>query len=203
MGDGIREGLKSLSELVNRSGTKAFSLGLIEVALYKMKNGSLLMQPRVLAQTEVLTRQITVVKVEGGGDVTTREDDSGSDDSERETNGGGKDHLKAWWQPILAMKFDDPEQEPSKWVGTNNVILNTPFPGIHIKAWASTKSNDMGVAVAGTRTENVEAISEFIQRDKRFLREQLPENTRIDSSGGWPIYLHNNEEVASPNAILG
>ena len=45
MGDGIREGLKSLTELVNRSGTKAFSLGLIEVALYKMKNGSLLMQP--------------------------------------------------------------------------------------------------------------------------------------------------------------
>ena len=96
------------------------------------------------------------------------------------------------------MKFDDPEQEPPKWVGTNNVILNTPFPGIHIKAWASTKSNDMGVAVAGTRTENVEAISEFIQRDKRFLREQLPENTRIDSSEGWPIYLHNNEESSEP-----
>jgi len=30
-GDGIREGMQSLTELVNRSATKAFSFGLIEV----------------------------------------------------------------------------------------------------------------------------------------------------------------------------
>jgi hypothetical protein len=56
----------------------------------------------------------------------------------------------------------------------------------------------MGVFVGGTRVENVEAISEFIRRDKRFLREQLPENTRIDSSGKWPVFLHNNEESSDP-----
>jgi hypothetical protein len=34
-GDGIREGVQSLTELVNRNATKAFSFALIEVALYQ------------------------------------------------------------------------------------------------------------------------------------------------------------------------
>jgi hypothetical protein len=34
-GDGIREGVQSLTELVNRNATKAFTFGLIEVALYR------------------------------------------------------------------------------------------------------------------------------------------------------------------------
>jgi hypothetical protein len=36
------------------------------------------------------------------------------------------------------MKFDDPDQDPPYWVGTNNVVLSTPFPGILIKAASST-----------------------------------------------------------------
>ena len=47
---------------------------------------------------------------------------------------GSKKHLKAWWQPIVEMKFDDPEQEAPFWTGSsNNVALNTPFPGIQIR----------------------------------------------------------------------
>src|SRR5262249_53262737 len=34
-----------------------------------------------------------------------------------------KAHLKAWWQPILDMRIDDPQQEAPYWVGTNNVVL--------------------------------------------------------------------------------
>ena len=158
-----------------------------------MKNGSILMQPRVLAQTEVLTRQITVVKIEGAGDVIVREDDNSGGDAVREISGGVKDHLKEWWRPLLSMKFDDPEQEPPKWVATNNVVLNTPFPGIQIKAWASVGSNNMGVFVSGTRAGNVEAVSDFIERDDHFLRDQLPANTRIDSRESWPILLTDSE----------
>jgi hypothetical protein len=32
------------------------------------------------------------------------------------------------------MKLEDPEREPRFWLVTNNVVLNTPFPGIQIKA---------------------------------------------------------------------
>jgi hypothetical protein len=60
-GDGIREGLQSLTDLVNRAATKAFSFGLIEVALYRFGKNRFVMQPRVLAETEVMTRQVIIV----------------------------------------------------------------------------------------------------------------------------------------------
>jgi hypothetical protein len=65
-GDGIREGIQSLTELVNRSSTKAFTFGLIEVALYEFGRGRFAIQPRVLAETEVITRQVTVLNMPNG-----------------------------------------------------------------------------------------------------------------------------------------
>jgi len=67
-GDGIREGVQGLTELVNRSATKAFTFGVIEVAVYRFKKGRLAIQPRVLAKTELITRHMTILNVKGGKD---------------------------------------------------------------------------------------------------------------------------------------
>jgi hypothetical protein len=56
---------------------------------------------------------------------------------------------------VLQMKFDDPEQEPPFWLATNNVVLNTPFPRIQIKALAIRDSSEIGVFISGPRTANV------------------------------------------------
>ena len=136
-GDGIREGVKSLTELVNRNATKAFTFGLIEVVLYRFAKNRFAIQPRVLAETEVVTRQMTILNMKGNADPIIVEDAAGeSDTTERAAQSGGKERLRMWWQPVLKMKFDDPEQEPPFWLATNNVVLNTPFPGIQIKAFA-------------------------------------------------------------------
>ena len=60
-GEGIREGVQSLTELINRSATKAFSFGLIEVAIYQFEKGRFAIQPRILAQTEIVTRHIAIL----------------------------------------------------------------------------------------------------------------------------------------------
>src|SRR5262249_24900593 len=133
-GDGIREGVQSLTDLVNRSATKAFSFGLIEVALYRFGKRRFAIQPRVLAETEVVTRHMTIVNMKGEADSVVVEDVG--DEIEmpgKGVQGGGRQHLRAWWQPVLNMKFDDPEQEAPFWNVNNNVVLNTPFPGIQIK----------------------------------------------------------------------
>jgi hypothetical protein len=64
-GDGIREGVQSLTDLVNRSATKAFSFGLIEIAIYRFANDRLIVQPRVLAETEVIERRMTIITMDG------------------------------------------------------------------------------------------------------------------------------------------
>jgi hypothetical protein len=62
-GDGIHEGMQSLAELVSRSTTKAFSFGLIEVALYRFGTSRFAIQPRVLAKSEVIVRHVTIVNM--------------------------------------------------------------------------------------------------------------------------------------------
>src|SRR5207248_2200742 len=66
----------------------------------------------------------------------------------RRNHGTAGKSLRAWWQPVLKMSLDDPEQEPPFWVATNNVVLNTPFPGIQIKALAIVKSFGIRLVIA-------------------------------------------------------
>ena len=94
-GDGIREGVQALTDLVNRNATKAFSFGLIEVAIYKFGKGRFAIQPRVIAETELVTRQITVVNLKEDVSARIIVEDEEADGSERPT-GEGKEHLKNW-----------------------------------------------------------------------------------------------------------
>jgi hypothetical protein len=64
-GDGIREGVQSLTELVNRDATKAFVFDLIEVALYRFGKNRFVIQPRVLADTEGVKRQVMIMNISG------------------------------------------------------------------------------------------------------------------------------------------
>src|SRR5215207_1223792 len=50
-GDGIREDVGALAELINRNAAAGFSFGLVEVALYDLGGGGLAVQPRVTART--------------------------------------------------------------------------------------------------------------------------------------------------------
>ena len=191
-GDGIREGVQSLTELVNRNATKAFTFGLIEVALYQFGKNRFALQPRLLAETEVVTRQMTIVNMKGGTDAVIVEDVG----DEPEITGdkamsASKGHLRAWWQPVLdQMKLDDPEQEPPFWLATNNVVLNTPFPGIQIKALAIVNSLQIGVFVSGPRAANVMMIQKYLKRERRSLLNELPEGTEIKTGAKWPIMIY-------------
>lgn len=195
-GDGIREGVQSLTDLVNRSATKAFSFGLVEVALYRLGNDRFIVQPRVLAKTEIIERRMTIVNMNGDARPFVIEDLA---EEEEETLGerkssGNKERLRTWWQPILQMKFDDPEQEPPFWTQTNNVVLNTPFPGIRIKAYAVVDaSSRVGVFVSGTRRENVLMIEKYLRRERTALQKQLPDGTTIKIGDDWPIVAYTSD----------
>lgn len=166
---------------MNRNATKAFSFGLVEVALYRFGANRFAIQSRVIAETEVVTRQFTIVKYKGEEGPVIAEDSS----DEPEIAGGGtssasKLHLRPWWKPVLDMKFDDPEQEAPFWVVTNNAVLNTPFPGIQIKALAIVNSSEAGVFLSGPRLANLAMIEKYIKRERSSLLKELPDGTEIN-----------------------
>ena len=166
--------------VVNRSATKAFSFGLIEIAIYRFANDRLIVQPRILAETEVIERRMTIITMDGATDPIVVEDVAEESKAlGRRESTSNKEHLRSWWEPILRMKFDDPEQEPPFWTTTNNVILNTPFPGIQIKAFAMVNSSRIGVFVSGPRRENVLMLQKYLKRHRASLKEQLPSGAEI------------------------
>jgi hypothetical protein len=198
-GDGIREGLQSLAELVNQRATKAFSVGIVEVALYDLEKDRVALQARALAKTEIIKRQYTIFNVRGDvGDAFVAEDAAETDQKDGAT--GGKLRFRAWWEPVLRMKFDDPEQEPPYWVGTNNAVLNTPFPRIYIKAWAEQSirgKKKTGIFLSATPSDRIDLIRNHIREEKPELASQLPPGTDIDlSDDKWsPILLMRDDIV--------
>jgi hypothetical protein len=118
------------------------------------------------------------------------------DQTDSDEGGNGKEHLKAWWKPVLRMKFDNPDQGPPYWVGTNNVVLSTPFPGILIKA-ASLKDRDyIEVFLSATRNENLRPIKHLASRDSQLLLKNLPKGTIInDPDLGWPVAIKSQEHL--------
>jgi hypothetical protein len=62
VGDGIRSGAEALVGFLEQYGNLRFSFGLIEVAAYRMVTGGILLQPRILAKTEIIKRTIVVAE---------------------------------------------------------------------------------------------------------------------------------------------
>lgn len=65
VGDGIREGVEHMVEYLQETPQLHFSLGLVEMGLYRAGddgNGPLLVQPRILARTQEITRAVVEIK---------------------------------------------------------------------------------------------------------------------------------------------
>lgn len=191
-GDGIREGVQSLTELVNRSATMAFTFGLIEVALFQFPKNRFAIQPRVLVRTESITRQITIVNMQKGDSASVDDVAPAQGLANEKAPSADKEHLREWWQPVLKMTFDDPEQEAPFWVVTNNVVLNTPFPGIQLKAFAMVNGWRIGVFLSGSRRDKVMMIQKYLKRERTSLLSELPKGTGI-KVGNCHIQIDNSD----------
>lgn len=147
----------------------------------------------MLADTEILTRQVTIMNIGGKAHAVPDDDDTEQQDvAKAQTPRGGKGHLMEWWMSLLNINFDDPEQEAPKYIPfTNNIMLATPYPGIRIKAWAEVNKKSIGVFLTGTKTDNIDAIMGFIKRDSQYLLDNLPKRTVVDVRSSWPIVLKN------------
>jgi hypothetical protein len=179
VGEGIVE-IQYLIELVNRSAAKALSIGLVDIALYQFGKGRMAIQPRVLAATDAVTRQMTILATSTAlAASATPEGDAASGPRRRSAP---RDHLRAWWQPVLRMTFDDPEQERPFWAATNNVVLKTPFRGIQIKAFAIVGGARIGVFLSAARKDNLLRIRKHLAKDRRSLLRDLPRGTEVSIS---------------------
>ena len=129
-GDGIREDISGMVELINRNASGS-TLALIEVDLYTLDDGALVVQPRTLARTHLMERTVVLLRDEFVTAVpllAALEEDAPAKIPEASPASDQLDY-RAWWGPLHDMQFDDPEQEPPRQVGPNRVRAPLPAAG--------------------------------------------------------------------------
>ena len=65
VGDGIREGVESMTDFLQQYAGLHFTLGIVELALFEVPTGGYIAQPRVLARTTNIDRGIVTVDIDG------------------------------------------------------------------------------------------------------------------------------------------
>jgi hypothetical protein len=85
VGDGIREGVESLSSFLQLHAGFHFTLGIVEMPVFRLPQGGLIVQPRVLARTVNIERGIVKV-ADGQRAIVEPVPERGADDRGRRTS---------------------------------------------------------------------------------------------------------------------
>jgi len=174
-GDGIREGVSGITDLITRNAALGFSFGLIEVALYGFGEDGLIIQPRVVAKTETIERLFVRVISEGEETVTERfPDDSADSAAELGEDPSAAD--RAWWEPFTHMTFDDPEQEPPVFRPRNHVRAAMPHAGTWITAYRAPSLGICGVFLSGYKRA-LSPVLNALNAERDDILAELPAGT--------------------------
>lgn len=186
-GDGIREDLSGIAELINRNASSAFSFSLVEVALYGFGDSSLAIQPRVIAKTQIIERTVVLIRDAGQPDAMTLSEESDvalpddvSGDVLRNEFGESpaQAQYRAWWTPVLNESFDDPDQEPPKLHYPNFVRIPLPW---RTKVWVNAyrmggDTGTVGVGTSGHEPGHTDMVS-ALEAQKEAIFAELPVGT--------------------------
>lgn len=195
-GDGIREDVGALAELINRNAASGFSFGMLEIALYGLGDDGLLIQPRVVARTQIIERSVVLVREgsetwlapdagDSAGPVRAAPSRSASPSNGAPSAADGAESseqaaYRAWWAPVMARQFDDPDQEPLRLFWRNNVRTPLPWPGTWILAYGSKAAGTVAVCLSG-RQDAFEDLMQALAPFQDQILSELPEGTTLVS----------------------
>jgi hypothetical protein len=195
------------AQLINRNAASGFSFGLIEVALYGLDDGGLVIQPRTIAKTEIIERTVVLVRDQTQPGPTLIEEDLLT-----EVQGVGAEgklvrnelgespkqaEYRAWWTPVLETKFDDPDQEPPKLFYPNNVRVALPIPKTWILAYRfGGDKGQVGVSLAGSNPSYREMIEILTPSQDQILAE-LPVGSMFRKSTSGDDYTFSTARPAA------
>jgi hypothetical protein len=195
-GDGIREDVGAIAELINRNAAAGFAFGLVEVALYGFENpkeglalpSTLIIQPRIVARTQIIERTVVAVRDSKVPEIVSFDEEASGESGPAVESVAAKNKLgespkqaeyRAWWEPVLQTKFDDPDQEPAKLYWPNYVRVALPWPNVWLIAYrVGGDGGDVGVAVSGRSQDYQEMIKTLApQRDE--VLSELPKGSEF------------------------
>lgn len=179
VGDGIREGVEAIAEYLQRHAGLHFSLGLVEMPVYVMPDGSRLVVPRVLARTATVTRH--VVAVPDGHAVEEVEAGEGDREIDPDRQALG-DIQQAFWNEFLSvLRISDPEQPIPRAPRQGYVSVSMPAPGgsSWLTVYRDMRKNEVGLFLSATRNSAGEYASDRLVEDFASVGPQLGGGARV------------------------
>lgn len=204
LGDGIREGVEAIAEYLQRHAGLHFSLGLVEMPIFTLPDGSLLVTPRVLARTTSITRIVVAVPEGHRVDDVEEAVEQVGDDFDPEREAMGSERLQFWSDFLQHLKLDDPEQPFPKASrgGHVSVMLPAPNGSSWLTVYREKSKNTLGVFLSASRNSVGERAMRAIVDAWDDIRSELGETaTIIDRSGRGTI--SDSRAFSALNAPVG
>jgi len=179
IGDGIQEGTENIADFMNNVSQLQFTLGLIEIAIYKVPNEGLIVQPRVLAKTVIIER--TVI------DLVSAEiqvsDPNEEDEVEQEISDIKKYYTKFWSDYISQLQLDD-VGIPHSTATAENLYL---YPGANKQSWISAyvakSMQQVGVYFRAPKGEYGELIYQHLLKYQDQIKNVIGEGAVWNDKG--------------------
>lgn len=185
VGDGIREGVESIAGYLQGHLGMHFSLGLVEMPIFRLTDGSHLVAPRVLARTATITRHVIAVP---DGHTIDDEADNGVDPDRQSLS---TEQQNFWEEFLGALELDDPEQPVPRAAkhGYLSFVLPSPQGSCWINVWREMGKGRVGLTLSYNQGSVGAVAVEKLLDEMDWVREQLGETvTNLELRGLEKIY---------------
>jgi len=174
VGDGIREGVEAIAEYLQMHAGLRFSLGLIELPVYAMPDGSRLVTPRVLARTLTVARE--VVALPDGYTLQDAQDPEMAEDIDPERIARGEAAQSFWKEFLDGLRLDDPEQPIPKPPRHGHVDFPLPAPTSWLNVYRNMQRGEVGITVGYWANTSGESAVKAVTDDWESVNTELGGN---------------------------
>lgn len=180
VGDGIREGVEAIATYLQEHLGLHFSLGLVEMPIFHLPDGSHLVTPRVLARTTMITRH--VIAIPDGHAIL--EDENDAADADRQSL--STEQQVFWTEFLSELSLDDPEQpipKPAK-LGYLSFMLPAPQGSCWINVWRDITKGRVGLTLSYSSGYIGEDAVKSLMADLQAIEDQLGGDVQVSNIGG-------------------
>ena len=207
IGDGIQEGAANIVDFVQRYSGLHFNLALVEAALYRDGADRLIVQPRVLAQTEIVQHFV----FDGSVQRVVAMDD---DDTQQETlSDQDEENLRFWTAVLRDYQFADVTAQlpsPAKDSSLYVTVRHSGFAGwgLCFAGYIHRRASDLGCYLTARKDQvrDVRIFDELVASFEELQAEMGDDLQHWTNAAGRPrigfqwtgglVFLSDNEESA-------
>ena len=183
VGDGIQERAERIVDFVQRHSGLHFNLALVEAALYRDSEDGFIVQPRVLARTEITQRFVVE------GDIAIESAGPDVDDAPEVLSDQEEQNLRFWRAVLADFSFSEVNVEVPKTSKSPSIsvpVENSGFGGwgLWFSGYAYRSTGDLGCFL-GSRKDQLRAVRVFDEIGAsldRLRRDTRPTEWRGDRS---------------------